>query len=70
MNPYAAMFDPANDVAEHARELAADMAVPYRADPPRIDRMANAKRMAALDDHRRERRRLQAQLAAEQDHAA
>lgn len=44
MNPYSAMFDRADDVAEHARELAADMAVPYHADPPRIDRMANAKR--------------------------
>lgn len=65
MNPYLTLLDRNDDSDEHARELACGMAVPYspRRRPADADKWWNA--IAAIDDHRDERRQLQAQLATE-----
>ena len=70
MNPYQSLYGPQNDVAEHAHELADGMAIAYRSRLPRYSREAQAQRWQALDEHRRLRAELRAQLAAEQETAA
>ena len=69
MNPYSLLLDRCDDQAEHARELAAGMAIPAHGRLPRTAHERQAHTIEALDRHRALRRELQAQLAQETDAA-
>ena len=63
LNPYLRLLDTTilNDVAEHAHELAAGMAIPYRAAAP-AKRPRLPYTLREIDEHRAQRRALAAEL--------
>ena len=69
-NPYQALPDDNTDEAEHLSEVAAGMALNWSRPPRNYNAPKWASLQEALDNHRRQRRELQAQLAAERERAA